>query len=711
MRARSWPQWGLLLALAAAAPVTTAAGFSIREVLSYPYVSELAASDRHDVIAWVRNLEGVRNVWAAQGPAFTPVQLTHYTEDDGQELTQLAFSADGRAVVYVRGGDHDANWPAEGNLAPDPADSPVEPVVAIWSVALGGGEPRKIADGDTPAISARGQLAYTKDHQVWTAPLEGAGKPERLFFDRGQDGELRWSADGSRLAFVSDRGDHAFIGIFTSSSQPLTYLAPTTSHDLSPRWSPDGTQIAFVRRPGTGGAPVPMLQRTPHPWSIWVANTTTGIGHVVWRSPESLAGSYPEVQGEANLNWAHDRRLIFLAYLDDWPHLYSVDLDGGAPLLLTAGSYMVEDVAESRDRRFLIYSANTGTTAGDFDRRHLFRVPVDRAAPIELTSGASLEWQPVAAAADRIACIYADARQPPGVELLGLEGSRRTPLAGGALPAEFPLDQLIEPRPVSFQAADGVTAHGQLFERAAAGSAARPAVIFVHGGPPRQMLLGWHYMDYYSNAYAVNQYLAAHGFIVLSVNYRLGIGYGRAFHQPEHAGPWGAAEYQDVVAGAKYLQGLAGVDGAHIGIWGGSYGGYLTALALARNSDLFKAGVDLHGVHDWSRLVDEWSNFKVAPRFEKGDREEAVKVAWGASPDADVASWRSPVLLIQGDDDRNVPFQQTVDLARRLEAHHVPFEELVIPNEIHGFLRHATWLEADQATADFFARTLRPPAR
>ena len=170
------------------------------------------------------------------------------------------------------------------------------------------------------------------------------------------------------------------------------------------------------------------------------------------------------------------------------------------------------------------------------------------------------------------------------------------------------------------------------------------------------MLLGWHYMDYYSNGYAVNQYLAAHGFVALSVNYRLGIGYGRAFHHPEHAGYAGAAEYQDVLAGARFLQSLPSVDGKRLGIWGGSYGGYLTALALARNSDIFKAGVDLHGVHDWSRLMDELAG-KQATRYEKGDREKAMEVAWEASPDAQIDNWKSPVLLIQGDDDRNVRFQ------------------------------------------------------
>src|SRR5206468_4870526 len=143
------------------------------------------------------------------------------------------------------------------------------------------------------------------------------------------------------------------------------------------------------------------------------------------------------------------------------------------------------------------------------------------------------------------------------------------------------------------------TIHGQLFDASGSGRA-KPAIVYVHGGPPRQMLLGWHYSDYYSNAYALNQYLASRGFIVLSVNYRLGIGYGYDFHQPPNSGSRGAAEYRDIQAAAAYLRSQARVDGSRIGIYGGSYGGYLTALALARNSDVFAAGVDIHGVHAWS---------------------------------------------------------------------------------------------------------------
>ena len=678
--------------------------FSMAQVLHYPFASELAAAEHGDVIAWVCNLDGVRNVWMARGPSFTPSKATQYRDDDGQEITQLTFSPDGTRLVFVLGGDHDANWPAEGNLSPDPSSSPEQPVTAIWALPTNGGAPVKIDEGDAPVISARGQVAYIKDNHVWTASLDG-GKPERLFFDRGKDSELSWSPDGTQLAFVSNRGDHSFIGIYTSKSTPLLYLTPSTNKDESPIWSSDGTRVAYTRRAGDGGPPRLLLTREPRPWSIWVASASDGTGHPVWKSPNTLAGSFPDVAGGANLHWAAGNRLVFMTYLDEWPHLYSVSAAGGTAVSLTPGAFMVEHVTESRDQRFMVYDANTGSTAGDDDRRHLFRVAVDHPGSVALTSGESLEWTPVAAAADRIAFVAATPQQPPAVAISNLDGSHRATLPA-ATSSEFPVAQLIAPKQVTFKAADGTLVHGQLFDRGAAKSGDRkPAVIFLHGGPPRQMLLGWSYMDYYSNGYAVNQYLAAHGFVVLSVNYRLGIGYGLAFHHPEHAGFAGAAEYQDVVAGARFLQSLPSVDGKRIGVWGGSYGGYLTALALARNSDIFKAGVDLHGVHDWSRLIDARGGNQPT-RFEKGDHEKALEVAWNSSPDAAVDGWKSPVLLIQGDDDRNVRFQETVDLARRLEARNVPVEELVLPNEIHGFLRHASWIRADEATANFLARTL-----
>jgi dipeptidyl aminopeptidase/acylaminoacyl peptidase len=230
-------------------------------------------------------------------------------------------------------------------------------------------------------------------------------------------------------------------------------------------------------------------------------------------------------------------------------------------------------------------------------------------------------------------------------------------------------------------------------------------VIYVHGGPPRQMLLGWHYSDYYANAYAMNQYLAQRGFVVLSVNYRLGIGYGYEFHQPADAGARGASEYLDVKAAAEYLQTLPQVDRARVGIYGGSYGGFLTAMALARNSDLFAAGVDIHGVHDWT--MERARGLLTRERYEEApDRTRALEVAWRSSPVSSVAGWRSPVLIIHGDDDRNVRFAQSTDLVRRLVARGVPHETLLIVDDTHHWLRHANALAVDSATAAFLEKHL-----
>jgi len=215
------------------------------------------------------------------------------------------------------------------------------------------------------------------------------------------------------------------------------------------------------------------------------------------------------------------------------------------------------------------------------------------------------------------------------------------------------------------------------------------------------MMPAYHYMQFYHWAYGINEWLASQGYIVMSINYRLGIGYGRSFRMAANAGAAGNSEYQDVVAGGKYLQTRADVDPNRIGIWGLSYGGLLTSQALARNSDIFKAGVDFHGVHDWSELMGRRSSAEGAP-----DLDAALKLAFSASPNAAIDTWKSPVLLIQGDDDRNVPFSQMVEEVQLLRERHVPFEQIVYPDDVHEFLLWRDWVKSYEAAGKWFEKYL-----
>lgn len=682
----------MLVATGAATPPA-----ALEAYLSYPFVSGIVSNERSESFAWLEMRNGVRSVWISEGPSAKPRLLYSTGSDDGMELAGLSWSGDGKVLAWSRGGGEHNPW-ANGLAPPNPGSAADQPKLEIWA-SVGGAKPQLVAEGEEPAVSATGRIAYLKDDAVWIVDPRSDAKPARLFYDRGKDDSLVWSPDGSKLAFVSRRGDHSFVGVYADRDKPIMWLSPATAIDGNPAWSPDGSQIAFSRQTGDADLLALPLVEKPSPFSLWVASATDGEGRRIWQSPATLNGSYPGVPDGLFLMWGARGRLTFRAELDGWPHLYSLTVSGGEPVLLTPGQFMVEHVSLSPDRTTLFFDGNLGSAPSDIDRRHLFRVPVDRPGAVPLTPGSGLEWTPVPVGAKRVAYVGSTATTPMRVMLADLDGGNARAVKVDA-PESLP--PMVSPRSVTFSAADGTLVHGQLFD--AGGAKAKPGLIFVHGGPPRQMLLGWSYMDYYTHAYAMNQYYASQGYVVLSVNYRLGIGYGRAFQHAAKAGPAGNSEYQDVVAGAHFLQKVPRVDPERIGIWGGSYGGLLTAHALAHNSAIFKAGVDFHGVHDWSLYPGRISK---PQRYEQGDYDLAMKSAFESSPVASLSGWKSPVLLIHGDDDRNVRFDQTVDLARRLNARGVRYEELILPNEIHGFLRHDSWLQADMAAVRFLDRELK----
>ena len=697
---------GLVALLPRGASTAGSSSPTIEEFLRPGTPTEVVAAKKAERIAWTAYEHGLRNVYTAAGPAFAPVRLTNVTRDDGVELSDVSISDDGGVVVFVRG-----TAPNRDGWVANPTADPAGAERTIWAARTSGGGALKLGPGTTPALSPDGTMvAYAKDGQIYgyAVGAGGAGRAGRageegragskpLVKAWGTNGTPVWSPDGSKFAFVSNRVDHSLIGVYTLRTRRVTFLAPSVDHDSSPTWSADGKRVAFIRRPGTpfgqqahqgaggignpdGPAYNPLTAQRGgaaatgrgggrgraatgssqasdraglfesaftggYTLAFVAADASSGEGHEFWHNQRGDR----DFNAISSIRWAGADHVIFEAEPQEWARWYTVrvpaspradETSSDAPAMLTPGDGAVEQTAVSPDGRFLFYATN----AGDIERRHVWKVP---------TAGGAPKY------------IY------PSL-------------------AQFPIDAEVVPQLVLTRAADGTEIHNQLFlPKDLKPGEKRPAIVFVHGGPVRQMLLGYHYMHFYHVAYAVNQWLASRGYVVMSINYRSGIGYGRSFRTAPNTGGRGNAEYQDVLAGGKYLQTRPDVDANRVGIWGLSYGGVLTAQALARNSDIFKVGVDMAGVHLWGSSLDPDS------------------VSYQSSVISAIDTWKSPVLLEQGDDDRNVQFSQMTGLVQLLRAHNVYHEVMVFTDDTHEPLLHARYLQVFNRLEEFIGRYLK----
>lgn len=709
----------------------------------------LVSARKADRIAWMVYDQGLRNVYTAAAPDFKPVRATNFLTDDGTDLTDVRISDDGSTIVFVRG-----SAPNRFGWVANPSHDPRGAERAIWAVRASGGTPWRVAEGAAPELSPDGRwVLFTRDGQIYRArvartpgvpitPMDTGATP--LIKAWGRNGTPRWSPDGSKIAFVSDRENHAFVAVYDIAKRSVTYVSPSVDCDGTPSWSPDGKALAFSRRPGVpfgnqaqrgqGGignpagaaanalAPMPAgnpsggcggggfggqaaqasrpdsarqnMRRSPgfyssafeggHTLKLMIADPTTGTAREVWHN----------VPGDSvftslnNMVWADDR-IAFPVNVpkDEWERWYAIPVQGGQPVRLTTTDGLIEDatsVAFSRDGgKSLIYTTN----AEDIERRHIWSVPVSGGTPRRLSAGDGVETYPQPLASGKqIAVLYFGAKIPASVALV--------PAAGGepriifpTLAKSFPTAAHVVPQVVKTKAADGLEISNTLFlPRDLKAGEKRPAIVFVHGGPRRQMLPAYHYMQFYHWSYAVNQWLADQGYVVLSINYRSGVGYGKSFRDAPNTQGRGNSEYQDVVAGAKYLQGRADVDPSRVGIWGLSYGGLLTSQALARNSDIFVAGVDLAGVHLYGNVID------------------STNLAFRSSAVGAIDGWKSPVFLVHGDDDRNVDFAQTVGLVQLLRARNIYHELIVVPDDLHESMIHANWIDTFDRMGVFLKR-------
>ena len=773
------------LASTVASPVFAQTKATVAQFLSPSSPLMLATARKADRVAWMSYEKGMRNVYTAAAPAFVPVKLTNFMQDDGQDMTDVQLSDDGTIIVFIKGAA-----PNRFGWVPNPTQDPNGSERAIWAVRSSGGAPWRVAEGSNPEISPDGHsVLYVKNGQIYrarvikgatVAPMDTGALP--FIKEWGRNSAPKWSPDGSKIAFVSARENHAFIALYDVATRKLKYMAPSVDCDGGPTWSPDSKHIAFSRRPGTpyglqsqtgtggiGNPPGPAVNTVAAAAAsaagATIYNATCGGGGfggrgggggggargaapgaaaagAVATAPGGAPGAAPAAgrggrggrggaaAGDAvdatanslrqspgfytatfsggynlslmigdvatatakevwhnaprdtlftalnNMQWANNE-VVFPVTVprDEWERWYSLNVNGGTPVRLTTTDGLIEDatsISLSADGKTFFYCTNTG----DIERRHIWMVPTSGGTPKQISLGKGIETYPQPLASGKsVAFIYADAKTPASIGLVPITAAEPKVIFP-KLTKEFPTDAHVVPEIILTKAADGMEIHNQLFmPKDMKPGEKRPALIFVHGGPTRQMMPGYHYMQFYHWAYAYNQYLADQGYIVMSINYRGGVGYGRSFRGAPGTNAAGNSEYQDVMAGAKFLQGRADVDNKRIGIWGLSYGGLLTSEALARNSDIFVAGVDLAGVHLYGNTLD------------------TAALSFRSSAVGAIDGWKSPVMLVQGDDDRNVDFAQMVGLVQLLRARNIYYELTVIPDDVHESLVHKNWVE------------------
>lgn len=667
---------------------------TIESLLAPAFPTNLTANTDGKYIAWVFNNKGSRNVFVADATGSDSKQLTGFKGDDGMDMNSLSFTPAGNQLVFVRGNANNG----KGEPA-NPAQLQQSTERMIHLVSTDGKEMRKIAAGYYPKVSPNGKtIAYLNGGQVWTASLtDTTVKPQKLFIARGSQSAIRWNHDGTKLVFVSTRGDHSFIGIYDFNSKQVLFPDPSADTDTDPVWSADGQWIAFVRKPNVR-VDVPFTpSRAGYPWSIRLLNVSTGKAKEIWKADEGKGSVFVDDLPVADnkLLLAANNQLIFPWEKDGWIHMYALDVDKKTTKLLTPGEGEVENVVLSADKQTLYYACNIN----DINRRHIWKTNIATASSELLTKGEQIEWSPVPTV-NGLALLRSSATKPawPAVYNNGTVND----IAKDLFAKEYST-QLVTPQQINLKATDGMDVPAQIFLPAGYKETTQyPAVIFLHGGSRRQMLLGFNYGQYYSNAYALHQFFAAKGFIVLSINYRSGIGYGLDFREALNYGMSGASEVNDLIGAGEYLKQRKDVRKESIGLWGGSYGGYLTAHGLARKSDLFAAGVDIHGVHNWN---DEEPTF--APWYDSTKYAAIGKIGYESSPVNFIDGWKSPVLFIHGDDDRNVPFSETVHIIELLRQRNVYFEQLVFPDEVHSFLLFRNWVNAYEATFEFLEKRLK----
>ena len=407
-----------------------------------------------------------------------------------------------------------------------------------------------------------------------------------------------------------------------------------------------------------------------------------------------------EVAGAPLMFLPDGRRIAFLSERDGWMHLYTLDvsLEDARPVQLTRGKWEVFSTELSPDGRTFYLTTNE-VHPGE---RQVYSLPVDGGDRVRLTSMDGSNAATVSPDQSMLALVRSYTNKPPELYLASSRPGAEARQITTTPAAEWRGFNWIDPKVVTFKARDGVDVYARLFTPGMIGArrdAARPGVVFVHGAGYLQN--AHRYWSTYSREYMFHNLLASRGYVVLDVDYRASAGYGRDWRTAIYR-HMGGKDLEDVVDGAKYLVDREGVNARRIGVYGGSYGGFITLMAMFTTPDVFAAGAALRPVTDWARYNHGYtSNILNVPQRDA----EAYR---RSSPIYFAEGLKGALLICHGMVDTNVHFQDSVRLAQRLiELRKENWELAAYPVENHAFERETSWADEYRRILKLFEENLR----
>jgi len=587
---------------------------------------------------------------------------------EGQSVREGALSGDGRFAFLL------VAQKAEGAKT---ADVPSYVTESAYAEEIA----TRTMVGDKQESRRLAVLDLQERKRVW-AFVDGVTEPEP---DKKSESEAKEAAAGQPgdAAMGEAQAEQAVVRDATKpAGRALRWSLPVVS--------PEGTlAVAAVRAADNKDR-----------WLVLV-DPATGKGRVLDRQHDDAWVREGFAQpATASFGWLDDRTLWFVSEATGYSHLYSVDAaaDAAAPKPLTSGEWEIEDVQLSlkRDRFYLT------TTEADPGERHLYALDATGGARQRLTTTAGAHRIEVSPDETTFADVYSNARTPPEVHLVAAgAGAIPRQVTTSTSPA-FRRHAWTSPAVVRFEARDGASVPARLFTPESVGASQdprRPAVVFIHGAGYLQN--AHRYWSSYFREYMFHHLLASRGYVVLDVDYRGSAGYGRAW-RTAIAGFMGGKDLDDIVDAAGYLVREHGVDPKRIGVYGGSYGGFLTLMALFKSPDTFAAGAALRPVTDWAHYNHPYTSniLGVPPKDAEAYRK--------SSPIYHAAGLKGALLICHGMVDTNVHFQDSVRLAQRLiELRKENWELAVYPVENHGFEQASSWADEYKRILSLFERTLR----